>query len=371
LVAGTGLAVIVLVGVLLASALGGKALLWTLLSALVFCYPLVLLWHNLPNNIHPETGFSFPSLGPANLVTMLRALLISFLGGLLVPGALDGHAAWLPAFWYTLSLVIDYFDGLLARVTGQKTKVGATLEHEIDSLGVLLVSGLLIRYGRLSAWFLLVGLARYLFLFGIWVRRRSKRVVVALQHSYTGRIVAGFQMGFMSAALWPIIPVPLLRAASLIFAVPFLGSFLRDWLAVCGLVSVVSPAYRSVNRWMGIVLFQWAPVLIRLFAALVFAAAVLSGRLSGPSAAAEPAAVAPAVAATVAAGLSVLLLLAGVAGRLFSLVLIALLTLGMPGFLFTAFFWMLFVLAHLILLLGTGKFSLWKPEELVFHRDRN
>ena len=46
------------------------------------------------------------------------------------------------------------------------------LEGELDSLGVLVASALIVAWESVPVWFLLVGLASYLFRLGTWSRRR-------------------------------------------------------------------------------------------------------------------------------------------------------------------------------------------------------
>ncbi|MCZ7668816.1 MAG: hypothetical protein M5U34_17250 [Chloroflexi bacterium] len=43
---------------------------------------------------------------------------------------------------------------------------------EFDGLGILLVSLLAVWYGQLPGWYLLIGLARYFFVFGLWLRQK-------------------------------------------------------------------------------------------------------------------------------------------------------------------------------------------------------
>lgn len=72
---------------------------------------------------------------------------------------------------------IDFFDGFVARYTSRETRLGAILDIEFDGLGILIAVGLAIQYGHLPPWYLILGMARQLFILGIWLRRRLGKPV--------------------------------------------------------------------------------------------------------------------------------------------------------------------------------------------------
>ena len=55
---------------------------------------------------------------------------------------------------YTAAILADYADGFVARRTGRSTALGMDLEGELDSLGVLAASLLIVVWGRMPVWFL-------------------------------------------------------------------------------------------------------------------------------------------------------------------------------------------------------------------------
>lgn len=187
-----------------------------------------------------SNGCRRKSLGAANMISLVRGWLIAAAGALAVTRtafSVRGEApglAYIPGLLYTLALVLDLADGAVARRTGTVTPLGRELENEIDSLGVLVISAALVAAGRVPAIIGLAGIARYLFVLGIWFRRRRGLPVNPLVHSKSGRIIAGFMMIYLSVSLWPVLPQPVIDIAGVAILIPFAAGFVRDWLAVIG-----------------------------------------------------------------------------------------------------------------------------------------
>jgi CDP-diacylglycerol--glycerol-3-phosphate 3-phosphatidyltransferase len=84
-------------------------------------------------------------------------------------------------------------------------------------------------------WYLLVGLARYMFVGGLWLRRYLEKPVYQLPENSARRPFAGAQMGFAAVVLFPVFSPPGTFLAAGLFAVPFLVGFLLDWFSVSGI----------------------------------------------------------------------------------------------------------------------------------------
>ena len=104
------------------------------------------------------------SLGPiftaANLLTFMRMLLIPFFVILLV----YGYRGWALVTFLTAG-VTDLFDGLIARVTGAKTTLGAWLDPMADKLLLVTMFVILTVPGlgdpnRLPLWFTILVISR-------------------------------------------------------------------------------------------------------------------------------------------------------------------------------------------------------------------
>lgn len=205
---------------------------WFALSALVLAYEFVLLWQFLPRN--RDGGELSPSFGPATLLTVVRGVFIAFLAGFLLLPRPTESLVWLPAALYALAALLDYVDGVLARLTDHVTELGTRLDVEIDALGILIAPLLAVSYGQLPVWYLLAGVARYLFVAGRWYRRRTDRPIHDLSSGPVSRILAGLQMAFLAAILSPLLTPPKATVLAVVVLVPFLANFLRDWWYLTG-----------------------------------------------------------------------------------------------------------------------------------------
>ena len=166
--------------------------------------------------------------GPANQVTLSRALLsagVALMVGLSfvapVPAALVVGTA-------TLALVLDWVDGQVARRTGTVTAFGARFDMEVDAFLILVLSVDVAR--SLGPWVLAIGLARYALLAAEqvwpWLRqpvppRYWRKVVAAIQ---------GVVLTVVASGLLPLAPAAVAVAGALLLLAE---SFGRDvlWLA--------------------------------------------------------------------------------------------------------------------------------------------
>jgi CDP-diacylglycerol--glycerol-3-phosphate 3-phosphatidyltransferase len=246
--------------------LQGLATWWAVQAALILVY---LLWHfrrGLPDNHRRGETTLMPALGLGNRLTLLRGLVIGLLAGFLfLPRPTGGLFAWTPTILYTVIIVLDYLDGYAARVTNHVTKLGETLDSICDMLALLVAISLLVSYGQLPAWYLLVGLAAYLYRLALWWRQRHQRPIFDLPSSRQRRMLAGFQMGFISVLLWPFnYPATATALASMAMATPLLASFWRDWLVVSGRLDPHSTRYRTWHQRLSVVFRAWLPTLLRV-----------------------------------------------------------------------------------------------------------
>lgn len=207
---------------------------WLLLPALAVLYQTAVLAANLKANHRRGETHLLPGLGWGNRLTLLRGLLTAGLLGFLLLPRPHGWLAWLPGLLYTLACAADFFDGYVARRTGYDTRLGEVLDMSLDGLGVLAASWLAVKYGQVPAWYLLVGVARYLFLGGSALRRWLGKPLFDLPPDPTRRVFAGLQMGFLAVVLWPLFSPPGTHIAALLFGAPLLIGFGRDWLYVSG-----------------------------------------------------------------------------------------------------------------------------------------
>ena len=331
-----------------------NALLWLACSLSCFLYVFGQLYRKLGYN-HPlgsETKGVYDNFGAANSITIFRGFLLCLLAGFLfLPRhPKDSFFAWLPAILYTVAIIADFFDGFVARKTGRSTELGFVLEGVFDSLGVLLAIALIVRLGKVPFWFAVSGGLSYLFQLGMWVRSKRGLPIFKLQHSFSGRVAAGFFMGYSSAALWPIIPARFIAGSGYLFFSLLTLSFLRDWLAVSGRIKITADWYQKLlaaaNR-------RVLPILGLSLRPLVGLSVIMLFRHSGGM---------TLVFITI---LTVLIML-GIAGRLCSLGIVAFVVFGLSQI--TPWEMPTFLLLLSLSVVGTGLFSLWEPEKYLFSK---
>ncbi len=226
----------------------GWSLLWAVGAAPLLALWLVLIYRALPLNHPPQSKEVAASLSPATWVTWARGLAVMAALGFMGLPPLPDSRAWVPALLFLVGVALDFVDGLVARVTRRVTVMGQELDVALDGMAVLGGATLAWRYGKVPSWYLLVGLARYLYLAverGRWARGRP---VYPLPPSMLRRALAGVQMGFLAAVLWPVFGPPGTQWAAYAFGLPFLAHFLWDGFVMVGWVR---PAQRPARPGKG------------------------------------------------------------------------------------------------------------------------
>ncbi|MBW7881146.1 MAG: CDP-alcohol phosphatidyltransferase family protein [Caldilineaceae bacterium] len=348
------------------------AIQWLILATATAFVQMGILWWALQYNHRPTEATLLSFLGYGNSLTLVRGLLTCLLAGFLFAPLPTALLAWAPAVLYSLERLVDFFDGYVARVTNRETKLGSILDIEFDGLGILIAVALAVQYGKLPAWYLVLGVARQLFVAGMWLRHRQGLPVAELPPSDHRRVIAGFQTGFISVTLWPILSPQITLLAGYLFAIPLIFSFGRDWLVVSGVIDAGSPIYQKVRTYAKQFLEGWLPLAARLGGTglalymLWPTGTVFSGKASSIAWAgggAHPLITAEPHIWAVAA----LLLLLGVVGRLAAVVLVALACADMLASGLYLGNELLLACAIIVAHLGSGKFALWKPEEHFIH----
>lgn len=166
----------------------------------------------------------FPRWGPANAVTMVRAMLAALAASLLVAGAAPA-AAWVAVTVTILFSLLDGADGRLARRTGLSSAFGARFDMETDAFFMLVLSLLVWRHGKAGIWVMGIGLMRYGFVAaGWWLTWLSR----PLRPTQRGRAVAALQIMALGTALAPVVPVPWSATVSAVALATLAWSFALD-----------------------------------------------------------------------------------------------------------------------------------------------
>jgi CDP-diacylglycerol--glycerol-3-phosphate 3-phosphatidyltransferase len=262
----------------------------------------------------------------------------------------------------------------VARITHHETKLGSILDMELDGFGVLIAIVLGIQYGALPLWYLPLALSRQLFIFGIWLRQRRGLPVYEMTPSANRRIVAGYQTGFLSLALWPSFQPPLSTVAATVFALPLLASFTRDWMVVSGALDPSTESYQRGRARIKDLLEGWLPLAARITSFAVAALLLWAELPDFPTWQPYLHAVGWDSASfwlwllVIVSIPSAIAILLGVLGRLvaFPLMALAWLDVAANGLAWTDNV-LLFIAAAIVTHAGSGHFALWRPEDPILH----
>ncbi len=320
-----------------------------------------LVQHLSRNHPACEEDRLFPTLGAANWISLLRAGAIAALAGFLpvilqAEEGLQGALSWLPGLLYIGLSLADLLDGFIARRQGRETELGKKLDIETDAAGLLVASLVAVTLGRLPVIYLLVGLAYYPFIFGIWLRKRQGLPVITLQSRPYSRIIAGCQMGLVGMALLPIFRPTFTFIAAFIFMTPLLIGFLRDWLVVSCRIQTTAGQQTSLDLIIRSMLVK-LPLALRM--TLFIGGIMLLTNVDFLQ---------PLLPWQVTMSFCCLLAVAGCVGRSASLCLILLLGSNQSPYGITAISLVVFTIAAALMLCGTGTLSLWVPEERILYR---
>ena len=313
-----------------------------------------MLWKNLAAHSPPAGQRAFGGLGAANMITINRGWLISVLAGIALIAAGKPDAAdwimWLPALLYLAAGCGDFCDGLVARLTRTESLLGARLDMSMDALGLLVASAAAVLLRRLPPAFLLVGLSYYLFQLGLIHRRFRGKILRPLTDRPFGRAMAGIHMGFVGLALMPTLSATLLKHAAMLLMAPLLLGFIWDWLVVTGRLGDETARQQRLFFIQSGTIAAGAARLVILLAGIPAWQAVFSVRASG----ALVWVVLWCMMVTGWLGRSAAVTGAGIAAALQPPVTPAALQL------------LVFDCMIVLIITGTGRWSLWRPEDALF-----
>jgi phosphatidylglycerophosphate synthase len=181
---------------------------WGVLAGVVYAAVLLGL---LSGAMHRAGRRAF---GPADLVTLTRALLVGGVTALVAEELVTGATAR-PALVVlaAVALVLDAVDGKVARRTGTASAVGARFDMEVDAFLILVLCVHVA--GDIGPWVLAIGAMRYAFVAAGWVLPWLRG---PLPPSRVGKTVAALQGIVLVVAAAELLPsgvVALLVAAAL------------------------------------------------------------------------------------------------------------------------------------------------------------
>lgn len=276
-----------------------RAMHWGFGATGALAYLLGYTRVHLPLNRRHAEASILPDLGLSNGLTLARGLLYGLLAGFLVVPAPRGAWAFAPGVLYTVASLTDLLDGRLARSRGRTTDLGAKLDVEVDSLGILIAFILGVKFGQLPAGFAAVGGLFYAYRLLLWLWRRRGGTVHALPYSAWRATIGGFEVGFLCVMLWPVFGPPYTTAVGAAITLPVLASFLWDGLIALGVLDPDTAAHQRATRRLRRLLLGVLPRGLRVGAGV--AAALLLVDVVGQGASVGTTAGAVGVAAAAAA----------------------------------------------------------------------
>jgi phosphatidylglycerophosphate synthase len=144
-------------------------------------------------------------LGPADVVTLTRAVLVGGVTALVTDGLWNGETAVEALVAVaTVALVLDAVDGQVARRSGTASALGARFDMEVDAFLVLVLS---IHVAMVvGPWVLAIGAMRYAFVTASWLVPWLRS---ALPTRYSAKAVAALQGIALVVAGSGVLPLPL------------------------------------------------------------------------------------------------------------------------------------------------------------------
>ncbi|MSO45619.1 MAG: CDP-alcohol phosphatidyltransferase family protein [Acidobacteria bacterium] len=147
----------------------------------------------------------FPRLGPANRVTIIRALLVT-LTAALIGEPVTPRVAGAAVAAGTVVALLDGVDGWLARRSRMASAFGGRFDMETDALLIMVLSVLVWQHDKAGAWILAAGLMRYAFVAAGWMLPWMAGPLTPTRRAKT---VAVLSLVGLSLALAPFVAPPL------------------------------------------------------------------------------------------------------------------------------------------------------------------
>jgi len=167
------------------------------------------------------------ALGPADLVTLVRSVLVGGVAALVTDSFRGSTAVGALTLLAAVALALDAVDGRVARHTRTASAVGARFDMEVDSVLVLLLSTFVAR--SLGPWVLAIGSAHYAL---VLARRALPWLRGPVPPRYWCKVVAVVQCIVLTAVAAGVLPRVVAVLVLVLVAALLAESFGREmrWL---------------------------------------------------------------------------------------------------------------------------------------------
>ena len=277
-------------------------------------------------------------------ISFLRGLLLSFLGGFIVAGTPSGWLIWLPPGLIFMVIFLDFLERWIDRTVAKPSILGNRIYIHMGGLALLAGSIVAVRFAEIPIWFSLTGILRYACLIIQWLKKNSKWDCEKPNPGLIRQVQETVLLGWIGFALMPNFSPPATGVIGLILLLPYLLGTFSDFRSSLGKNEL--PFLPKPPHWFT----AWFPLLPRLGLVLSLAVIYFLGLLKGMDA-----------GWLILAGSIPLWALIGIAGRFTG----ALTTILMGISVSSSGSWLnmtALICGGLIMILGTGLYSLWKPE---------
>lgn len=174
------------------------------------------------------------SMTVATVVTISRGFLAVFATSIAISSiGINGAESigWLVGTAFGMSGLLDLVDGWLARNKSVKTELGSRMDIETDALSTLFGSIIVVVEGLVSPLFLLVGLARYIYLIYFLVLYGDTDPSDDGNYQWLNQLLLVLVFASISVSMFPIIGAEISRSFLSIVGTVFVANFLRSLLA--------------------------------------------------------------------------------------------------------------------------------------------
>lgn len=163
--------------------------------------------------------------GPADRVTLARAVLVLFLASLTSqPDTLE-TLIWPFAILCLVALMLDGVDGHIARKTRTSSEFGARFDMELDAFFILVLCLAVLMLDTAGPWVMLLGLMRYGFVLAgfcwPWLNQ-------PLPESFRRKTICVWQLVTLMIALLPVTPLWLANSSLALALLLLTASFATD-----------------------------------------------------------------------------------------------------------------------------------------------
>ena len=172
--------------------------------------------------------------GAANAVTAIRTAIVSLVAATVLFAAdllAAQSAVWIMICLVLVALVLDGFDGYLARFLGQDSALGARFDMEVDALLILVLSAAGLVLDKVGWWVLAIGLMRYGF---VAAQCFIPALGQPLPPAFRRKLICVIQVGALCFILVPAVAPPSSTVAAAVALALLTYSFAVDVIYLLG-----------------------------------------------------------------------------------------------------------------------------------------